>query len=82
MNEKIKVLIAEDVSPIRKRYVKILNDHPSIEVIADVGSGAEASSLAKKLKPDVVLMDIEMECKDAGVADFMSCHQTALMSCL
>lgn len=67
MNEKIKVLIAEDVSPIRKRYVKILNDHPSIEVIADVGSGAEASSLAKKLKPDVVLMDIEMECKDAGI---------------
>lgn len=67
MNEKIKVLIAEDVAPIRKRYLKILNSHPSIEVVGDVESGTEACALAKKLKPDVVLMDIEMECKDAGI---------------
>ena len=67
MNEKIKVLIAEDVAPIRKRYLKILNSHPSIEVVGDVESGTDACILAKKLKPDVVLMDIEMECKDAGI---------------
>lgn len=67
MKEKITVLIAEDVVPIRKRYVKILNSHPSILVVADVGSGEEACALADKWKPDVVLMDIEMECKDAGI---------------
>lgn len=67
MKEKIKVLIAEDVAPIRKRYLKILNSHPSIEVVGDVESGTDACILAKKLKPDIVLMDIEMECKDAGI---------------
>ena len=67
MKEKIKVLIAEDVAPIRKRYLKILNSHSSIEVVGDVESGTDACILAKKLKPDIVLMDIEMECKDAGI---------------
>lgn len=67
MKEKIKVLIAEDIEPIRKRYVNILNRHPAIEVVADVGSGSSACTLTKTLKPDVILMDIEMECKDAGI---------------
>ena len=67
MNQPIKVLIAEDIEPIRKRYVKILNEHPQIEVIADVGTGADAIELALSLKPDVILMDIEMESKDAGI---------------
>lgn len=67
MKEKIKVLIAEDITPIRKRYVNILNKHPSIEVVADVDSGLLARTLTKTLEPDVILMDIEMECKDAGI---------------
>lgn len=67
MNQQIKVLIAEDIEPIRKRYVKILNDNPEIEVIADVGTGEEAVALALRLLPDVILMDIEMESKDAGI---------------
>ena len=50
MKEKIKVLIAEDVAPIRKRYLKILNSHPSIEVVGDVESGTDACILAKKTK--------------------------------
>lgn len=65
--EPIKVIIAEDITPIRKRYVNILSSHPQIQVLADVSSGTEACRLAKELKPDVILMDIEMECKDAGI---------------
>lgn len=67
MNHQIKVLIAEDIEPIRKRYAKILSEHPDIEVIADVGTGTEAVELGLSLNPDVILMDIEMESKDAGL---------------
>lgn len=67
MNKIIKVLIAEDMEPIRKRYASILNNHPEIEVLADVGTGIEACALAKALSPDIILMDLEMETKDAGI---------------
>lgn len=63
----IRVLIAEDMEPIRKRYVNILSEADGIQVIADVSSGEEAAVLAHKLLPDVILMDIEMESKEAGL---------------
>ena len=37
---KIKVMIAEDMDPIRRRYVKILNESDDIEVVADVATGS------------------------------------------
>ncbi|MCI2048106.1 MAG: response regulator transcription factor [Lachnospiraceae bacterium] len=64
---KIKVLIAEDMEPIRRRYVKILNAAEGIEVCADVGTGREAVERQKDTDPDVILMDIEMETADAGL---------------
>ena len=67
MINPIKVIIAEDIAPIRKRYVKILGSHPEIQVLADVENGIDACKKASELKPDVILMDIEMECKDAGI---------------
>ncbi len=66
-NDKIKVLIADDMEPIRRLYAKILNDTEDIRVVASVGSGSEATAQAKETKPDVVLMDIEMETNDAGI---------------
>ena len=67
MINAIRVLIAEDMEPIRKRYVKILSETNDIEVIADVESGKEALELTLLKRPDIVLMDIEMETKDAGL---------------
>lgn len=67
MDRKIKVLIAEDMEPIRRKYVKIINASEDLEVVSDVGSGEEAVKQAKERKPDVVLMDIEMETPDAGI---------------
>ena len=65
--DKIKVLIAEDMEPIRKRYVKILNSAGDMEVCADVGSGEEAVIQQSLQNADVFLMDIEMETADAGI---------------
>jgi DNA-binding NarL/FixJ family response regulator len=67
MTDKISVLIAEDMEPIRKRYKIILNENPNIEVVGDAGTGSEICKLAKDLAPNVILMDIEMETKDAGI---------------
>ncbi|MCR5031839.1 MAG: response regulator transcription factor [Lachnospiraceae bacterium] len=65
--ETIKVLIADDMEPIRRFYTQILNATEDIRVVGDVGSGEEAIKCAMETKPDVILMDIEMESNDAGI---------------
>lgn len=67
MAKNIHVLIAEDMEPIRKRYVKMLSETDDIEVIADVSNSEEAIEQTILKRPDIVLMDIEMERKDAGL---------------
>lgn len=64
---RIKVLIAEDMEPIRRRYVKMMNEFDDIEVVGDVGTGEEAVKLQEQTNPDVILMDIEMETAEAGL---------------
>ena len=58
--EKINILIADDHQLIRDTWSYILNSDPRFLVIAAVGSGEESVELAHKLRPDVVLMDINM----------------------
>lgn len=65
--EMIRVLIAEDMEPIRKRYVKMLSETEDIVVTADVSNGEEAIKQTHITHPNIILMDIEMEEKDAGL---------------
>jgi len=67
VENKIRVLIAEDVEPIQKRYCTILSKDPSICVSGCAKNGYEAVMLAAIHKPDVILMDIEMEDREAGI---------------
>lgn len=67
VENKIKVLIAEDVEPIQKRYCNILSKDPSICVSGCAKNGYEAVMLATLHKPDIILMDIEMEEREAGI---------------
>lgn len=64
---KIKVLIAEDMLPIMRRYKNILEKDEDIEVVGAVDNGYEATMLTAIHRPDVILMDIEMETKTAGL---------------
>lgn len=64
---RIKVLLVEDMEPIRKKYVKVIATAKDMDVVADVGSGAAAVDRFRETRPDVVLMDIEMETPDAGI---------------
>lgn len=58
--EKINVLIADDHSMIRQGIKQILELENDIQVIGQAGNGIDAVRLADELKPDIVLMDINM----------------------
>lgn len=57
---KIKVIIAEDHTIVRQGLCALLRSEPDIEVVGEASDGLEAIELAKRLIPDVVLMDIAM----------------------
>lgn len=56
----IKVLIADDHQLFREGLVNLLSSAPDVEVIAEAEDGKEATEKTKKLKPDVLLIDIGM----------------------
>jgi DNA-binding NarL/FixJ family response regulator len=69
-NEKpatIKVLLVEDHAVVREGTAELLNRQPDIEVVGEAGDGATAVELALSLKPDVVLMDVQLPVLD-GIA--------------
>ncbi|MEV0384341.1 response regulator transcription factor [Nonomuraea sp. NPDC050643] len=56
----IRVLLADDQTLVRAGFRSILSDEDDIDVVAEAANGAQAVSLAREHKPDVVLMDIRM----------------------
>ncbi|PIU67868.1 MAG: histidine kinase [Armatimonadetes bacterium CG07_land_8_20_14_0_80_40_9] len=63
-NEKIKVLIADDEKEICESLRRLLQLEEDIEVVGEANDGKKAVSLTKSLKPDIVLMDINMPVLD------------------
>lgn len=55
-----KVLIADDHQLFREGLVNLISSAPDIDVIAEAKDGKEATEQARKMKPDVVLIDIGM----------------------
>ena len=60
MPEKIRVVLADDHSLVRRGFRRILEDDPSIEVVGEAGNGDEAIAVADTLRPDVIVMDCAM----------------------
>ncbi len=67
MSDKIRVLIVDDVATTRDNIVKLMQFHPDLEAVGQAGSGEEALLQARALRPEVVLMDINMPGMD-GIA--------------
>jgi DNA-binding NarL/FixJ family response regulator len=58
--DKITILIADDHTLVRETWSFILNTDSRFKVVAECGSGEEAVEKAKELRPDVVIMDINL----------------------
>ncbi|TLN02291.1 response regulator transcription factor, partial [bacterium] len=65
---KIRVLIVDDVAETRENIRKLLQFENDLEVIGAANSGRQAVEQARSLKPDVVLMDINMPDMDGITA--------------
>jgi DNA-binding NarL/FixJ family response regulator len=65
--KKVRVLIADDQTLFREGIKDLLENEKIVEVVGEAADGNEVVRLAKKLKPDVILMDIKLPHLD-GVA--------------
>ena len=57
----IRVLVVDDHPVVRQGLVGVLSDEADLEVVGQTGSGREAVGLVSRLRPDVVLLDLEMD---------------------
>ncbi|MFT3891000.1 MAG: response regulator transcription factor [Anaerolineales bacterium] len=64
----IKILVADDHLIIRQGLRLILETESDLELVGEASDGAEAVNLCKKLRPDVVLMDLRMPNMDGLTA--------------
>ncbi len=64
----IRVLVADDQEMVRTGFRLILSGEADIDVVADAANGREAVAIARRLLPDVVLMDIRMPLLDGLAA--------------
>jgi two-component system chemotaxis response regulator CheB len=56
----IRVLVGEDSLTVRARLVEVLSSDPAVEVVGEAENGKEAIELCRKLRPDVVTLDMMM----------------------
>lgn len=64
----IRVLIADDHALVREGIRKLLELDPDIQILNEVGDGQGAINVARREKPDIILMDVNMPGTDGVVA--------------
>lgn len=64
---KIRIVMADDQSLLRRGLAGLLNRNPDMEVVGEADNGEQVLRLVSELDPDVVLMDVRMPIMD-GVA--------------
>ena len=79
MTAKIRILLAEDQAMVRGALTALLNLEEDLEVVAEVSQGDQVLQAAKKTKPDIALLDIEMPGSD-GLSAAEALHKN-LPSC-
>jgi two-component system, NarL family, response regulator LiaR len=58
--DKIRILLAEDHKVVREGTRRLLESQNDFEVVGEASDGIEAVELAKKLKPEIIIMDVSM----------------------
>ena len=57
---KTRILIADDQALVRAGFRLVLESQPDFEVIGEAADGVEAVAAARRMRPDLVLMDVRM----------------------
>src|SRR5437762_7656412 len=68
MADKIRILVVDDIAETRENLAKLIGFEPDMTIVASAGGGQEAIEMAKKERPDVILMDINMPDMDGITA--------------
>ena len=63
----IRILLADDHAGMRASLRALIDRQPGMQVVAEAGKGRTTVELARKLKPDIIIMDINMS--DLGGID-------------
>ena len=58
--EKMRILLAEDHKVVREGTRRLLESQSDFEVVGEASDGIEAVDLAKKFKPEIIIMDVSM----------------------
>ncbi|GAA4913348.1 response regulator [Streptomyces coeruleoprunus] len=56
----IRILLCDDHAVVRAGLLALLGSEPTFDVVGEAGGGEEAVAMAAKLRPDVVLMDLQL----------------------
>lgn len=65
---KIRIIICDDMPQICRHFEKVISSCDDMQVIAVASDGKEVTRLAAELVPDIILMDIQLENEEAGIA--------------
>ncbi|OFE17816.1 DNA-binding response regulator [Humibacillus sp. DSM 29435] len=60
MNDRLRILIAEDVDLVAEAFQALLETEPGFEVVARVVRGDEVLEAARRTRPDIALLDVDM----------------------
>lgn len=58
--KQVRVLLADDHALFREGLIGIINNQPDMQVVGEANDGLEAFVKAQELKPDLILMDVQM----------------------
>jgi len=67
-SSKIRVLIVDDHAVVRTGLRVFFDLQPDIEVVGEAADGSEGVAMARRLQPDVILMDLLMPTMDGITA--------------
>jgi len=78
----IHTLIADDEAPARARLRQLLASHSDVEIVGEAETGVQAMELAGRLKPDLILLDIQMPgCTGLDIASSLRAPRPLIVFC-